>query len=73
MGRCVVKFIRTMHRYGFRSGKWALLKGTITDPQTGRECYLVEFADGMADFWVVNDPDGQYEFSDGAAMYGELT
>lgn len=55
--------IRTMHRYGFRSGEWAKLHGTITDPGTGRECYLVEFDDGATDFWVVNDPDGQYEFA----------
>lgn len=51
--------IRTNHPYGFRSGEWAELKATV--PGTDRDCYLVEFPDGVTDFWVVNDPDGQYE------------
>lgn len=55
--------IRATHRYAFRSGIWADLKGTVADPETGRECYLVEFGDGAADFWPVRDPDAGYEFA----------
>lgn len=65
------QFIRTMHPYGFRSGKWAILRCIVPGPD--RDCYLVEFADGETDFWVAGDPNGQYEFSDGAALYGKMT
>ena len=54
--------IRTLHPHGFRSGEWARLTGTATDPENGRECFTVEFPDGATDFWVMGDPDGQYEF-----------
>jgi len=54
--------IRTMHPDGFRSGQWATLlcraPGNNED-----DCYLVEFPDGATDFWVVDDPDGKYEFA----------
>jgi hypothetical protein len=57
--------IRIMHPHGFRSGQWARLIGT-TDlpmfPEGDRRCYLVEFPDGKADFWYVNDPQARYEF-----------
>jgi hypothetical protein len=53
--------IRTMHRYGFRCGRWATLRATV--PIHGRDCYQVEFADGVTDSWVANDPDGHYEFT----------
>jgi hypothetical protein len=55
--------IRTCHPCGFRSGEWASLKGTVEDPDTGRLCYAVMFADGAGDFWMVADPDGRYEFA----------
>ena len=54
--------IRTMHPYGFRCGEWAMLRDIITDPERDRDCYLVEFGDKETDFWVVDDPDGRYEF-----------
>jgi hypothetical protein len=52
--------IRTMHHYGFRCGQWARLVTTIS--LEGRDCYLVEFDDGVSDFWAVDDPAGRYEF-----------
>jgi hypothetical protein len=68
-----MKFIRTMHPAGFRSGTWAILRCTVpAASDLGRECYLVEFADSATDFWVVDDPDGHYEFTTGAALFGEL-
>jgi hypothetical protein len=61
--------IRTMHPDGFRSGAWAELLTTVPAPETlgdiDRSCYLVRFPDGVEDFWVVGDPDGQYEFRGG--------
>jgi hypothetical protein len=53
--------IRTMHRYGFRSGEWADLLTTAPAPDKS-DCYVVRFEDGVTDYWVVNDPAGQYEF-----------
>lgn len=52
--------IRTNHHYGFRCGQWAKLLTTAPDPED-RDCYIVEFPDGKTDWWVVDDPDGQYE------------
>jgi hypothetical protein len=54
--------IRTMHHFGFRSGEWADLLTVAPDPEPGRDCYVVRFADGATDDWVVDDPDGKYEF-----------
>jgi len=59
--------IRTMHPYGFRSGKWAdllyiLKTAPAPTPGPARDCYAVRFKDGMTDYWVVDDPNGQYEF-----------
>lgn len=56
----MVTEIRTTHPYGFRSGEWAQLL-TIAPAPEGRDCYVVRFPDGATDYWVVNDPDGQYE------------
>jgi hypothetical protein len=55
-----MQMIRTMHPYGFRSGRWAILRCIVPGPV--RDCYLVEFEDYVTDFWAVDDPDGQYEF-----------
>jgi len=52
--------IRHTHPSGFRSGEWADIKAVV--PGDGRECYLVEFPDGVTDFWAVGDPDEPYEF-----------
>ncbi len=56
--------VRTTHPYGFRSGEWAIFRHELTDPETGRRLYLVEFPDYATDLWVADDPDGQYEFRD---------
>ena len=53
--------IRTMHHHGFRCGEWAELLTTAPAPDD-RDCYVVRFDDGMTDYWVVQDPNGQYEF-----------
>lgn len=53
--------IRTNHPDGFRSGEWASLVNEAID-HSGRRCYLVRFADGASDWWVADDPDGDYEF-----------
>jgi len=53
--------IRHTHRYGFRTGEWAVAKMIV--PARNRDCYLVEFPkDGVTDLWVVNDPCDPYEF-----------
>jgi hypothetical protein len=61
----VADLIRTLHPQGFRRGEWAALRGTVTDPEYGRDCYIVEFADGTADFWLTDVPAGRYEFASG--------
>lgn len=53
--------IRTMRRYGFRSGEWASILTTVPGPE--RDCFVVRFPDGATDFWVKDDPDGEYEFA----------
>jgi hypothetical protein len=52
--------IRATHPYGFRSGEWAVLVAVV--PTEARDCYLVEFPDGVTDFWPVHDPSDPYEF-----------
>ena len=59
--------IRTMHPYGFRCRRWAIWRCTAPGPD--RDCYLVEFADWVTDFWVVGDPDGRYEFALASDIY----
>ncbi len=52
--------IRGTHPYVFRSGDWATIRAVV--PGDGRECYLVEFPDGVTDFWPVDDHAAGYEF-----------
>lgn len=52
--------IRSLHPYSFRSGEWAKLVCVV--PGEDRDCYLVEFPDGVTDFWPVVDPANTYEF-----------
>lgn len=52
--------IRATHPYGFRCGQWAEIKCIV--PRDSGDCWLVEFPDGVTDFWRVIDPDDQYEF-----------
>jgi hypothetical protein len=54
--------IRATHPESFRSGQWAVLTGTLDEPDTGRECYAVRFPDGAADFWLVQNTEAGYEF-----------
>lgn len=58
--------IRAMHPYAFRSGKWAVIKGTVLLPvrenEPDRACYLVEFPDKVADFWPIDNSGYEYEF-----------
>ena len=57
-------WVRHTHPSGFRAGEWAAIRAIV--PGDDRECYLVEFPDGVTDFWVVNDPDEPYEFQEKA-------
>lgn len=56
------RFIRSMHPYAFRSGKWAEVL-TVAPSPDDRDCFIVRFPDGVTDYWVVNDPLGEYEFA----------
>lgn len=63
-----VKQIRGTHPYSFRSGEWATILTIALTPVVGtngrvvRECYLVQFDDGVKDYLPVVDPDAAYEF-----------
>lgn len=51
--------VRQTHPYGFRSGEWARVLTTIES--YGRPCWLVEFGDGVQDWWPIEDADAGYE------------
>ncbi len=58
--------IRAVQPEGFRAGEWARLRGTAAlpgFPEGDRPCYLIEFPDGVTDFWPVEG--GGYEFRKG--------
>jgi hypothetical protein len=61
-GEAGTQLIRGTHPYVFRSGRWARLVGTVDDPETGRRCYSVMFADGATDWWPVQDAAAGYQF-----------
>lgn len=61
MANDTAKLIRATHHYGFRCGEWAEIL-TIA-PSSERDCYIIRFADGVTDYWPVNDPNDPYEFS----------
>jgi hypothetical protein len=65
----VPKFIRHTHHYGFRAGQWARLVMIV--PARNRDCYLVEFPDGVTDLWAVLDVSEPYEFADSVGV-GEV-
>lgn len=48
------------HGEGHRPGEWAVLRGL--DRVHGRDCYLVEFPDGVTAWWPVASQDDRYEF-----------
>lgn len=52
--------IRATHPYGFRSGEWAKILTTVES--RGRDCWLVQFDDGVTDWWIKDDPDYGYEY-----------
>ena len=54
--------IRTMNPYGFRSEEWANLLAEMNHPKLNNPCYLVEFSDGVRDYWPVLDATAGYEF-----------
>jgi hypothetical protein len=54
--------IRSNHWARFRSGKWAEILTTVPAPDK-TDCYMVRFPDGATDYWPVNDPVAEYEFS----------
>lgn len=54
--------IRSIHRYGFRSGGWGTIVGVVSVTPDGapeRLCWHVGFEDGIYDHWPVSE---QYEF-----------
>ena len=53
--------IRGTHPYHFRSGEWARLLTVVEAPDPARDCYVVQFGDGVTDFWVVEDDAARYE------------
>ena len=48
------------HGEGHRPGEWAVLRGL--DRVRGRDCYLVEFPDGVTAWWPLLYDD-RYEFA----------
>jgi hypothetical protein len=56
------QLIRATDPRAFRYCMWARLAGTVDDPETGRRCYLAEFADGMTVLWPVDDEARGYQF-----------
>ena len=64
------RFIRGTHRYQFRSGEWAEILMTVPNPE-GKDCYVVRFADGKTDWWLVHDAADPYEFSDDPAVMSD--
>ena len=61
------EFIRSVHPYGFRSGQWAEILKTVP-LEDGRPSYHIRFADGTEDWWVVNDPSDEREFTADSAV-----
>lgn len=53
-------YVRGTHRYHFRSGEWAHLF-SIQHDEHGRDIWIVEFPDGMADAWPSWDEAAGYE------------
>jgi hypothetical protein len=66
--RGLVQQVRGTHAYAFRSGEWANVLTIAPTPVIAaggpeiRDCYLVEYADGVQDFLAVGDPHAGYEF-----------
>lgn len=52
--------VRATHPYGFRSGQWARILTTLADPDLGM-LWLVEFPDGVQDWWRATDSHAGYE------------
>ena len=62
--------IRARQHYGFRNGYWARLRAVMMLPGLpggDRECYAVQFPDGVIDFWATGATEYGYEFLMGQA------
>lgn len=46
-----ILWIRGTHPYAFRSGEWAKVVTTV--PSNDRECWFVEWPDGVTDFFPI--------------------
>ena len=59
--------IRARHAASFRPGEWAAIVGVEVHTPTGlnspRVCFVVEFRDGVRDYWPVENVTHEYEFS----------
>lgn len=60
------QLIRSRHPYAFRWGQWGQIMAVIE--ARGRPCYAIEWditTDTLPahDFWPVDDPTANYEFS----------
>jgi hypothetical protein len=51
--------VRATHGYGFRTGQWARILTVVQS--RGRDCWLVQFDDGVTDWWPIEDPIAGYE------------
>jgi deferrochelatase/peroxidase EfeB len=51
--------VRQTHPYGFRSGEWARILTTVES--YGRQCWFVQFEDGVTDWWPIEDAGAGYE------------
>ena len=52
--------VRSTHPNGFRSGEWGRILTTVESH--GRDCYLIQWADGVTDWWPVVDPSDEREY-----------
>lgn len=54
--------IRSTHRYGFRSGSWAVIEEAALDAEG--PLWSVRWPDGTQDWWVAYDPSDTREIRD---------
>lgn len=65
------RFVRATHPYAYKSGEWAQIAGEVE--RNGRPCWLIVWADGKTDEWVVDDPHAGYEFADAVPITDQGT
>lgn len=66
------RFIRGTHHHQFRSGEWAEILTIAPSPEDGKDCYVIRFADGKTDWWLVSDASDPYEFSDDPGVMNDV-